>query len=206
MLAARAVDLVLDVGANTGQYGKTMRKLGYHGRIVSFEPMRKAYDVLSKTGTLDGNWLTYPFALGDENSSHEIHISQNSVSSSLLPMLSEHERFAPRSRYVGSELIEIRRLDDVFDEVCSNARHIWLKIDVQGFEDRVLSGAASSLDQIEFIQIELSLRPLYEGQKTYAELAARIEQHGFALVGIEPGFLDASTGEMLQMDGIFRRA
>jgi FkbM family methyltransferase len=205
MLAARGIDLVIDVGANTGQYGHAMRKLGYGGRIASFEPMRGAYGALSRAAELDGKWQTYAFALGDEDSLHEIHISQNSVSSSLLPMLSEHEKFAPRSRYISSERIEVRRLDGIFRDVRQDAQHVWLKIDVQGFEDRVLRGAVASLNDIEFIQIELSLRPLYEGQKTYRDVAAQIEKHGFTLVGVEPGFLDAGTGEMLQMDGIFRR-
>lgn len=205
LLSARGVDLVLDVGANEGQYGKAMRKLGYRGRIASFEPMQRAYAVLSSTAEPDGNWQTYPFALGDEQSLHEIHVSENSVSSSLLPMLSDHEKYAPHSRYVGTERVEVRRLDDMFTDVRGAARHIWLKLDVQGFEDRVLRGAANSLKSIEFIQVELSLRPLYEGQKTYRELAADIEQHGFILVGVEPGFLDRDTGELLQMDGIFRK-
>lgn len=205
MIQAREIDLVIDVGANEGQYGRAMRKLGFAGRIASFEPMRGPCQTLKAAAVEDGNWTVYAFGLGDEHGIREINISQNSVSSSLLKMLSEHEKFAPRSQYVGSESIEIRRLDDVFAEVSSDAKHIWLKIDVQGFEDRVLRGASAVLSRIEFVQIELSLRPLYDGQQTYRELASLLECHGFTLVGIEPGFLDKDTGELLQIDGIFRR-
>ncbi|HSC47142.1 MAG TPA: FkbM family methyltransferase, partial [Gammaproteobacteria bacterium] len=43
LFAKLDIDCVLDVGANQGQYGAMLRKAGYRGRIVSFEPVAKTY-------------------------------------------------------------------------------------------------------------------------------------------------------------------
>lgn len=201
----KPVDLLLDVGANAGQYGTTMRSIGFQGKILSFEPMSQAYERLLQVAQQDHDWQTVNYGLGDIDEKRMLHISENSVSSSVLDMMSAHLSAAPRSKYVASEEIVVRRLDDVFSELAGHAQSIWLKLDVQGFEDRVLRGAEQSLPKTDFIQIELSLKSLYAQQTTYLQMCAYLEQRGFNLIGLEPGFTDPSTGRLLQADGIFRR-
>ncbi len=58
LLVELGVDLVIDVGANVGQYGTQLRDWGYRGRIMSFEPMRDEYAALSRLAEADGNWDT----------------------------------------------------------------------------------------------------------------------------------------------------
>lgn len=154
LLASANIDLVIDVGANQGQYGKRLRSLGYSGRIVSFEPMREAYACLKATADQDGNWEAAPLALGEATNELTLNISKNSISSSILDMRALHETYSPNSYYVAKEVITMTTLDTVFDDIANKAKHIWLKIDVQGFEDRVLRGAQASLEKVEIIQIE----------------------------------------------------
>mgnify|MGYP001228330144 CR=1 FL=1 len=203
LLESHFIDLVVDVGANIGQYGKSLREIGYLGPIVSFEPMTHAFRELDATARSDGNWKALHFGLSDSEEDLVLHISGNSISSSILPMLSMHEEFAPKSCYVDSEPIHVRKLDDVFGEISGNAKNIWLKLDVQGYEDRVLRGAEATLQRIKMIQIELSFRPLYANQASFTKTCDLLQELGFDLVGIEPGFMDHSTGELLQADGIF---
>lgn len=203
LLDSHCIDLVIDVGANTGQYGKSLREIGYKGRIASFEPMSRAFRDLLIVAQSDGNWETHQFGLGDNETTADLHISGNSISSSLLPMLPSHEKFAPRSRYIENETVHIKRLDDIIDEIMMGAKHIWLKLDVQGYEDRVLHGAHNSLKRIQIIQIELSFRPLYANQASFITTTTLLDTFGYDLVGLEPGFMDYSTGELLQADGIF---
>ena len=204
LMRSYGIDLVLDVGANTGQYAKLLRKLGYQGEIVSFEPMRAPFLELLRNCENDAAWSCRDYALGDVEGVERIHVSGNSVSSSILPMLAEHERHAPASHVIAQEEIAVRRLDALPDWLGWSGRSIWLKIDVQGYEEQVLAGAAAHQDKIKAIQVELSLRPLYSQQLTMLPMLKRLDELGFDPVAFEPGFADMTTGEYLQVDGIFR--
>ncbi|HEU5260780.1 MAG TPA: FkbM family methyltransferase [Gemmatimonadales bacterium] len=196
---------MLDVGANTGQYGKELRAIGYKGRIVSFEPLTSAYKELLKTANSDGSWIALRFALGDAEGKAVLNIAGNSMSSSILDMLPSHAKSAPESQYVGREQVEVRTLDSVFDTICSQEQSILLKIDTQGFEKHVLDGAERSLRFINTIQLEMSLIPLYQGELLFPELSQLLYQKGYRLASIEPVFADRETGQLLQIDGIFHR-
>ena len=142
-------------------------------------------------------------ALGDAEGEVSIHIAGNSLSSSVLEMLPEHERAAPGSGFVGSEIVPLRRLDRVAPDFLDGAKAVLLKIDTQGFEDRVLSGAAGVIDRITAIQTELSLVPLYAGQPLFDDMRAKIEAMGFVLFAVFPGYVHDHTGRTLQLDGFF---
>lgn len=199
------IDLVLDIGANTGQFGRELRAIGYRGAIVSFEPLTKAFEQLKAASQGDESWQVLNLALGDARNQQQIHLAANSESSSLLAMLPLHEDAAPYSRYTGEETVQVDTLDAVFDSVCAGARKIYMKVDTQGYEAQVLRGAARSIDRIDAIQIEMSLAPLYDGQALFGDLYAELTRKGFALVGLENNFGDARTGHLLQVDGIFHR-
>lgn len=200
------IDLVLDIGANTGQFGSEIRYYGYTGKIVSFEPLSQAHSILVKTIAEDINWEAYPpCALGDQNGETVINIAGNSQSSSLLPMLDAHRSAAPESVYEGEERVSIKTLDIVARDYVKGARAPFLKIDTQGFEWRVLDGARETLPYIKGILVELSLVPLYEGQHLWRDLVDRLEDEGFALWALRPGFIDQRQGRTLQVDGVFYR-
>jgi len=205
LLREAGIDLVLDVGANAGQYAAGLRLFGYAGRIVSFEPLSSAHEQLS-CAARRGGWEVAPrMAIGDVDREISIHLAGNSVSSSILDMLPTHESAAPGSAYVSSETVPMRRLDGVAGDYLAGARSVLLKIDTQGYEDRVLTGAAGILDRVAAIQTELSLIPLYAGQPLFDDMRRRIEAIGFELYAVFPGFVDERTGRTLQLDGFFRR-
>lgn len=204
MLSAHGVNLILDVGANIGQFGVELRELGYRGRIVSFEPMTKAREYLLNAKQGDPHWLVAPqAAIGDVDGEIEINISRNSQSSSVLKMLDAHEIAAPESKYVGTELVPIRCLDSIASEYLSSGTVPFLKVDTQGYEDKVLDGAKDILKQVVGIQLELSLVPLYEGQSLYQEMIQKMEAIGFELWSISPVFVEPKTGRLLQIDATF---
>ena len=201
------IDLVLDVGANTGQFTSELRQCGYTGRIVSFEPLSQAHGELLQASAGDHNWDVYPrCALGDHEGVVEINIAGNSQSSSILPMLESHRSAAPESAYQGKERVAIKTLDAAAGQYLKDARATFLKIDTQGFEWQVLDGARDTLPQVKGILVELSLVPLYEGQHLWREVIARLEAEGFTLWAFKPVFSDQATGRTLQVDGIFYRS
>lgn len=200
------IDLVLDVGANKGQFASEIRHCGYAGRIVSFEPLSQAHGQLLQSSTGDSMWDAHPrCALGDHNGKIEINIAGNSFSSSILPMLELHRSVAPESAYQGKEIVPITTLDDVAGQYLNDARATFLKIDTQGVEWQVLDGARDTLPHIKGILVELSLVPLYEGQHLWREVIDRLEAEGFTLWAFMPEFSDQVSGRSLQVDGIFYR-
>jgi FkbM family methyltransferase len=200
------VNLVLDVGANSGQFAQEIRgDLGYAGKIVSFEPIRSVFKTLQKNAAKDPKWDVMNCALGEADVSQEINIAGNTYSSSLLGMLPSHRDVAPESDYVAKETIVVKTLDSILDSVAPPDSEVYLKIDTQGYEEQVLKGAERSLGRIRTIQLEMSLLPLYEGGALFGDLHALLEKKGYSLISLEPGFSDRATGRLLQVDGIYRR-
>lgn len=199
------VTLIFDVGANTGQFAKEMRRLGYRGRLVSFEPLQAAYQVLAKAASKDPDWKANHFALGDQNGRIQINVAGNSFSSSILNMLPAHEKSAPGSSYVTTEEIEISSMDSVFQSFFRPGDSVMLKIDTQGYERQVLNGAKDSLKYVTIIQLEMSMVPLYENEMLFMDMVKYLEILGYSLYSLENGFSDDFTGQLLQVDGIFAR-
>ena len=199
------IQTVLDVGANTGQYSQGLRKAGFKGRIISFEPASMAYDELKKRALRDKNWQVFNFALGEINGFSSIHISGHSPSSSFLPMTLLHLEASPGSEYLNEEKIEIKTLDSIYDALGITDGNVFLKVDTQGYERKVLDGAIRSLSLIKGIQLELSAYELYVGEEIYYSTCRFVEERNFRLVRIIPGFTHKRTHEMLQFDALFFR-
>lgn len=206
LFAHHNIDCVLDVGAHIGQYAKSIRELGYSGKIVSFEPLSTAYSSLKAASNKDSLWQIAPrAAIGNKDSEIEIKISGNSQGSSVLDILDSHLKVTPNFATVGSEVVKLSKLDTIAPSYIEDANSIYLKIDVQGFEWQVLEGASQILPKVEGIQMELSLTPLYQDQPLWNQTLEKLEQLGYELYTLNPFFFDMNTGKLMQMDGIFLR-
>lgn len=206
LMRHRGIDLVLDVGANRGQYGLCLRQaLGYRGRIVSFEPLQQPFALLQQAAAGDAGWQVRQLALGSVEGPAAMHVAGNSESSSLLDMLPLHRTSAPESDYIGTEPVMLATLDGLFPDLQGGAQHVWLKIDAQGYEHQILQGMTRHLARVEAVQLEMSLQPLYAGAPLLRQTQQLMADLGFRCVGLEPGFCDPRSGELLQADGIFVR-
>lgn len=206
MLTHHGIDAVLDVGANEGQYALLLRKLGFHGQIISFEPLTAAHRSLQRSATNDPLWIIAPrMAVGDCEGQVRVNVASESVASSVLPMSRELEEAAPQLGYSGSEVVPIARLDRASRDLLSEGQRIFLKVDVQGYESHVLRGATELLLKVIGVQLEVSFVALYEGQALYSTLFAFIEKQGFSVWGFVPGLMNQSSGRLLQADVIFFR-
>lgn len=206
LLTSFRIDTVLDIGANSGQFAEFLRNdLYYANRIISFEPLSSAFEVLKSKADRDPYWDTLNIALGDTEELREINIAGNSYSSSLLDILPSHLKSAPDSIYCGKEKVEVKKLDSIFDSLCNKKSIVYMKIDTQGFENEVLKGAENVLEKINSVQMEMSLVPLYKGELLFNELYKLMKDKGYNLIAILPGFSDPKSGQLLQIDGIFHR-
>lgn len=205
LFETQRIEVVLDVGANAGQYARHLRATGYQGRIVSFEPLSSAYKVLAEAAAGDPKWTACHCAVGEREGTSEIFVSSNSWSSSMLDILPTHTDAAPDSRYLNKEAISIKTLDSIFDTHVSAGEKTFLKIDTQGYTKQVLGGASKSIEKIAGVFVEMSLVPLYAGEPLIGEVISMLYEKGFVLLAIEPEFIDKKSGRILQVNGLFAR-
>lgn len=205
LLAQHRIDVILDVGAFEGAFGRDMRGLGYDGRIVSFEPRRDTFARLQQAVAGDHKWQAVACGLGDRDEERAIHVSANAQSSSVLPMLEAHKIAAPESVYQADETITLRRLDGIFGDYCGPGERAFLKIDTQGFEKQVLEGAGTALPQVPMLLLETSLVPLFEGGGTIEDTIRLVRGLGYEPVDLLPTFYHADSGHLMQADALFAR-
>lgn len=199
------IDLILDVGAGSGGYGRIMRSIGYKGNIISFEPLKKSFDALQRYTKKDKKWAAINYAVGEKSGEAYLNVAGNLDSSSILTMSDIHVDSSPSSKNIRAERVEVRELDSFLDYYNRGSRGILLKIDTQGYEEMVLKGAIKSLPLIRGIQVEMSFAELYKGQMLFDEMKSTLEGLGFTLCLLEPGFISPVSGKLLQVDGTFYR-
>lgn len=202
-LRSMKIDLIIDVGANEGQYGESIRKLGYKENILSFEPLKKAYETLLEKTNKDNKWKCLNFGLGEKDETKNINVAGNSVSSSILEIREKHIHANENSKYVSSELINLKRLDKVFSFQKENYKNVFLKIDTQGYEEKVINGCSGILNNFIGIQIELTVEKMYDNQMLYIDMIKKLNSYNFHLWDFKRGFHNPKTGQIYQFDGIF---
>ena len=206
MLRTHNVNLIFDVGANAGQFGVLLREIGFDGKIISFEPLSDAREILLNISKNDPLWqIALQAAIGEENREIEIQIAGNSQSSSVLDMLDTHVRAAPDSKYIGKEKVALRTLDSIAPDYMDSNSIAFIKIDTQGYETQVMNGAKKLMSQIVGLQVEISLVPLYKGQCLFDEMLKKLKNDGFELWSISTVFSDPNTAQLLQVDATFFR-
>jgi FkbM family methyltransferase len=204
LLQSVSASLILDVGANSGQFARQMRRDGFAGRIVSFEPLDAPFNELSRWAGRDPLWEVHRTAIGLQPGTAVMHVTSDSWSSSLLPVLDRHAKAASIS-VVGQAAVPVASLDDLAAEA-DWADHVsYLKIDVQGGELDVLRGAERLLSgTVAAVEIEVSLVELYRGQPLFSEVNTYMGERGFCPVRIEPEFFDPDTGSLLQLNATYK--
>ena len=208
LLERHAIALVIDVGANEGQYGEQLRRHGYEGRIVSFEPGASAHGALTQRAEADPRWDVAPrMALGAAAGRAPLKTNNRSDMDSLLTTTIATRMAFPKLEATGEETVEIVRLDAVMDDLAAptDEERIFLKIDTQGYEDHVLTGAEKVIDRIAGLQVEMSFFPLYEGEADYLSILNKIHGFGFSPYLVIGGYFSRSLGRQLQIDGVFFR-
>ncbi|MFE9684625.1 FkbM family methyltransferase [Streptomyces sp. NPDC002701] len=206
LLELNRVNVVFDVGANTGQYGKGLRRFGYTGRIVSFEPVAATFAKLRTSAESDPDWHVYNFALGREEAVRSIHVDWKSMNSLLPPSEYGKERYR-RFAKGRTEEIEIRRLDDVMQKALEGVEdpRPYLKMDTQGFDMEVFAGAGDRIAEFVGMQSEVAALQLYEGSPGMAEAVAAYEAAGFGVTGMYPVTREPATGRVVEFDCVMMR-
>lgn len=204
-LTKRGVNVFLDVGANIGQTGRVLRRAGYGGRIVSFEPIAECFAKLKAAADADPLWEAHHTAIGADTGSAEIGVSQNYVSSSIREATDELIAIYEPIRYTRHEQIAVTRLDSLFDRIVQADDQVHLKIDTQGFERDVILGAEHCLPRIGSVRMEVAVSEVYRGEMLVPEAILMMQNLNFVLIEAWPAWRHPETGEVKQFDLLFRK-
>lgn len=110
------VNTVLDVGANVGQYAIELKRIGFKGNILSFEPVKAAFEKLIKAKKNCSTWHCLNLALGDEDKVTTINIASNLVSSSISNPTNNIKLFGEID-FSSNESINVRMLDSIWEKM-----------------------------------------------------------------------------------------
>ena len=178
---------VLDVGANRGQYRRLLReRVGYEGRIISFEPQSRNVAHLRDESRADPSWEIRGHALGNADTRLALNVMRADLLSSFLD---PDPAMAPMFRDVNvvdrQETVDVRRLDSVRDAL-GGLENVFLKLDTQGFDLEVIRGAVATLPTVRALQTEISMQPLYRNAPSYRETLDALTALGFAVTAMAP--------------------
>ncbi|MHC4184137.1 MAG: FkbM family methyltransferase [Planctomycetota bacterium] len=196
---------VLDVGGNVGQFAIASAKLFKVIQVYSFEPVPELVESLRKNVARFGNVTVYPIALGDRAGEMTFHVNSHSHSSSALSLTQAHRDAFPDAQEIETISVRVSTLDKVFENIEFKCP-VLLKLDVQGYEAKTLHGGIETLKRIDYVLLETSFRPMYEGESIFRDLLKIMESQDFRFAR-PVGWLTApSNGEVIQMDALFVRS
>lgn len=189
------IDLVIDVGANRGQFATEIFDAGYSGQIVSFEPLPKAHAELVETARESKKrWSVAPrMALSDRGGVNELHITEGDASSSLLEPTHDFVRSLPQVRVIETIKVETVRFDDIADDFMLGSQNPFLKLDVQGHEYSVLKGAMQTLSRCRGVLVEVCIDSLYSSQSKLDDVLGLMAGSGFELWDIASAYRTPQT-------------
>jgi len=208
LLSRLKINCVIDVGANVGQYGLMLRRIGYDGRIVSIEPVREVFERLNAAADADDEWRTLNTACGSREETRAINVFAKSALNSLLspsPNLLRLE--LDPSPIERTETVNVVRLESLFDEMLAGIDdpRVFLKIDCQGLDLEVLKGAGEGMTKVEGLQSEVSAIPLYLGVPDYLEFLSYCRNLGFEPTGFFPVVNSPVGGHLIECDVVLIR-
>jgi len=206
LLRLYKVETIFDIGANVGASGRYFRNLGFEGKIVSFEPVAQYYEMLTREASSDPLWSCENVAVADADGEHEINVSGGAgVASSFLKKTGTTWETAPELEYVGRERVRVTTVDRAALEHYPHGDRLFLKLDVQGYERKVLEGAVQSLPRVIGVRVEMAVSQCYEDEPSLSEMISYLHELGFRLCALDEAWSDPRTREVFQVDGVFFR-
>lgn len=196
--------VVVDVGANKGQFSLLCKGLFPDTHIYAFEPLPEPAARYRQLFSGDNAVKLYQVALGLDEADKNIHISSRPDSSSLLPITCKQVNTFPGTACETSLKIKQLALNEILGNNELSVPAL-LKIDVQGYELEVLKGSEKILKCFSWIYCECSFIELYEGQALAADIIHWLDERGFSLQGVYNTHYDR-YGMAVQADFLFNNS
>jgi FkbM family methyltransferase len=207
ILRTLEINCVLDVGANVGQYVSLLRERAlYRGYVVSFEPASDTFKSLTEACRNDPMWSGHRCGLGRQQASLSLNrFSGSDFNSVLSPSEFALSRFPRALQPEGTEVVDVRRLDDVFDSVIRHVvePRVFMKVDTQGLDLDVLAGAGARTTGILGLQMEASFHAVYEGVPSVIDMLNDVNAAGYDLAGVFPVTKHTDRMRIIEADCLF---
>ena len=193
---------IIDIGANRGMFSKTANYLFKDAKIIAYEPLKLCYSELEKLKKTIPSFECFNYAIGNKIEKSQIFRSSYDYSSSILKMEDLHKEAFPLSDKINIEDIEVTTLDKaLFNKKLQ--RPIMVKIDVQGYENFVIEGAAKILEKTDILICELSFHKLYNNQVLFGDVYVQLKKMDFRFLGSLNELWHPQIFALLQIDGLF---
>jgi FkbM family methyltransferase len=193
---------VIDVGANIGQFAIACAKIFPDATVHSFEPVPECVARLRHNTEKLPKVRVHAVALGERAGRIVLNVNSFRQSSSILRLAEIHRAAFPDAREVAAIEVPLSTLDREMKGVPLDAPAL-LKLDVQGYEPQVLKGASETLRKMDYVLLESSFRPMYEGENTFLPMVQVMERQGFAFLRPAGWLSDPRSREILQCDALF---
>jgi FkbM family methyltransferase len=203
-LKSADINTVIDVGANTGQFASAVHTVLPRAKIYSFEPLPDCYSELSTRMAGVPSFRPFNVALGAETGSITFNQNTFSKSSSVLEMAPLHKQAYPWTAVTAPVTVQMQPLDDFCEEL-ELMPEVLVKIDVQGYEDRVLRGGERVIRTASYVLIEASFQNLYNDQASFSAVYDILRSYGFDYAGGIDHLKSPIDGRVLQEDALFVR-
>jgi FkbM family methyltransferase len=196
--------MVVDIGANRGQFALAARRWASSAIIVCFEPLNAAAATFRDVFKQDPVTTLHQTAIGPQAGETNIHVAAADDSSSLLPISPLQERLFPGTQEIRTEIVKVARLSDYVqpEQIVPPAM---LKLDVQGYELEALRGCEDLLGRFSYVYVECSFVELYTGQALVDDIMAWLRNRGWRLGGIYNMTYDRD-GRSIQADFLFEKS
>jgi FkbM family methyltransferase len=197
---------VIGVGANSGQFARKIAPVFPEARIYSFEPLSEPFQELERWAHRQppGRVTAFNVALGDTEGTVEIlQCVDFNASSSLLESTDTQKTLYPFTANQVRTPVTLKTLDRYLEDgSILLVPDLLIKMDVQGYEDRVIRGGRAAFRQARACVLEVGLDPLYEGQAGFQELLLLLGELGFRYAGNLEQFC-ADDGHVVYIDALF---
>jgi FkbM family methyltransferase len=200
------VGCVLDVGANVGRFGQALRRLGYRGRIVSFEPVSATFERLRQTAAGDARWEVHRMALGAGDGEARMSTFPGHENATLSRLGDFAREWLPSAlRDEKTEAVPLRRLDSLIAEgLVTLDGPTFLKVDAEGFDWQVIEGAGERIGDFVGLQTELMVQPVWPDAPLLGASVTRLAEMGFEAVAFSVA--NRARFSAIVVDGLFRNA
>lgn len=202
-----AIRSVIDCGANEGQFARDISRVFPQVALYCFEPLPQPFAALSAWAESQrGRATCFQAALGERDEEVSMHLhTEHSTSSSLLATTTMEESLFPETRAQAEIAVRVTTLDAALAAAIPSMKHeILLKLDVQGYEDRVLRGATRILPSVRACLLEVCVDPLYVEQAAFKDIVAILAQFDLTYAG-NADQVFGEDGRIMWLDALFLR-